>query len=201
MNVPRDLMQHRPWLPLILVGSHHLEEMRQEFWHPFLSIGKVIQVSYLGDEEARQLLAYPWDDFPVNYDPEGDPIGQIVRQCGGQPLLLQAVGYQVVERVNGHLRTSGPQTRPLATLEDAQAAIEHVLAHGEYFTALYEALQPEAQSLLRAIAMGQNQPGKWVSISSEQIGWRELTLRSLVRESDKGVCIAVDLLRRWLRKR
>jgi hypothetical protein len=196
----RNMMQHRPSIAMILAGSHQLDEMSRDFWNPLMGIAKLVHVDYLEDESAGRLITNPWEDFPLNY--EARAVKFILQQCGGHPLLLQAVGYEIVERVNQRLARGKGQVSPLATVADARSAVEAVLKTSEYFRAVHLSLSPSAQKLLVSIADEQESAGQTLEVPAKQNkSYKELVRRDVIRVRGNQAHIRVELLRRWLRAR
>lgn len=203
----RNIMQHHPRLALVMAGSHHLDEMRRDYWGPLLGIACVIKVGYLSREASIELITNPWDDFPLEYRPE--TIEKIIQSTCGQPLLIQAIASGILERVNKRLTRGGPEISPVATLEDAEAEIENTLAANEYFQAVCGALPPEARLLLKALAAVQSQPGQWVRVADIEINMKEkdklaaleiLKRRDMIDVKDDMIRFTVELVRRFLEK-
>jgi hypothetical protein len=64
----RHLIQHHPRIVLLFAGSHRPDEMELN-WPDTLISTKLIRVSYLAEEEARQLITEPVPQFAVSYQP------------------------------------------------------------------------------------------------------------------------------------
>jgi hypothetical protein len=198
----RGLMQVRPSFGIILAGSHQLEEMRRDFWNPFMGSTHVLHLGYLSEAEAERLVTNPWPDFPLNYEPQA--VKRILRECGGQPMLIQAVGAQVLEIINARLRET-PQEAPLATEQDVETALEQVLESNanDYFPALLKSLSPTARELLREVARHQAGGRRWATVNKpypEKVV-NELLQRDLLEHApQKGFRVRIELLRKWLRE-
>ncbi len=202
MEYLRSIMQHRGWLVLVLAGSHHLEEMRRDFWHPFMGVARTVHLDYLDDEAARELLTNPWDHFPLNYRPQA--LRVLLDAAGGHPMLLQHLGWFLVERFNERLKED-PETPLWVTEADARWAVEQVLRESEYFRALYHDLPDAAREVLHALAVRAGRPGECIPRAalppvSEDI-WAHLQARGIVDVDAEHDCarIHLDLFRRWLR--
>jgi hypothetical protein len=198
MDYFRNMMQHRSNLALILAGSHQLDEMSRDFWNPLMGIARLLHVGYLDSGSAERLLTNPWPDFPLNYEPPA--VRFILQQCGGHPLLLQAVGYEVVERVNQRLARGKGQASPEATMADARSAVEAVLKTSEYFRAVYLSLSPPARKLLTSLARWQTSANQVVAVPKRQLqSFQELRRRDVIEMKGDKARVRVELLRRWLR--
>jgi len=201
----RNIMQHHPRFVLVFAGSHHLDEMRQDYWSPLLNIARVIKVGYLSYSASYELITNPWDDFSLEYRKE--VVETIIKAACGQPLLTQSICSGILERVNERLTRGGPEMAPTATLEDAEAEIENILDTSEYFRAVYNALPPDAQNLLKAIALKQKDADEGVGFAEIEIdlpgeeksaALETLKRRDMIVETGDKIHIAVELVRRWL---
>lgn len=201
----RNIMQHHPRFVLVFAGSHHLEELRQDYWSPLLNIARVIKVGYLSYSASYELITNPWEDFSLEFSKEA--VESIIKAACGQPLLTQNICSGILERVNGRLARGGPEMAPTATLEDAEAEIENILDTSEYFRAVYNALLPNEQNLLKAIALKQKAANEGVGFAEIEIdlpgeekstALETLKRRDMIVETGEKIRIAVELVRRWL---
>ena len=67
LRMLRHLIQHRPRFKLLLASSHALSEF--ERWSSYLINVQIIKISYLAEEEVRQLIEHPIKYFPLHYEP------------------------------------------------------------------------------------------------------------------------------------
>ncbi|MCX6583759.1 MAG: ATP-binding protein [Candidatus Aminicenantes bacterium] len=201
----RNIMQHHPRFVLVFAGSHHLDEMRQDYWSPLLNIARLIKVGYLSHSASYELITNPWEDFSLEYSKEA--VESIIKAACGQPLLTQSICSGILERVNERLARGGPEMAPTATLEDAEAEIKNILDTSEYFRAVYNALPPDAQNLLKAIALNQKDADEGVGFTEIEIdlpgeeksaALEILKRRDMIVETGDKIRIAVELVRRWL---
>ena len=203
LNYLRSLMQHRRWMALILAGSHRLEEMRRDYRHPLMETARTVFVDYLDEEAARDFLTNPWDDFPLNYD--ADTLAKLIRETGGHPMLLQHVGWFLIERFNERLKRD-PDTPLRITLADARWAVERVLGASKYFEALFNSLTPNGKAVVCALARQMARRNTYVAKdalpAATDEDWKHLTARHIVEEDKTGlrVRLRLNLLRRWLRE-
>jgi len=122
---------------------------------------------------VRQLVTSPVPEFPVTYE-EGS-VERIAEVTRGQPYLVQAVCYELIN----HLNVEG---RREATVADVEAGVERALESAHlYFAEMWRQFTDEQRSLLRSLARA---PG---DATSEQLASRaggsaeqaEQTLRTL----------------------
>jgi hypothetical protein len=203
----RNIMQHHPRLALVMAGSHHMEEMRRDYWNPLLSIARVIKVGFLKRDACYELITNPWEDFPLEYEPGA--IEEIIRATDGQPLLIQTICSGILERVNKRLAVEGPQQTPFATQADAEAEIENTLATSDYFPAVIKALPAEARTLLKTLAQLQSGRGAWVGIAEvaaavgmstqeKTAAWEILERRDMIDLEGDKVQVKVEMVRSYL---
>jgi hypothetical protein len=136
----RHLIQHHPRIVLLFAGSHRPDEMTLN-WPDTLISTKLIRVSYLAEEEARQLITGPVPEFAVGYQPGS--VERILEVTRCQPYLVQAVCYELVNRLNA-------QSRREAASADVDAAMAEALESAYlYFAEMWRQLEAQQQLLLR----------------------------------------------------
>ncbi|MFQ5855075.1 MAG: Fic family protein [Anaerolineae bacterium] len=114
LNLLHNLTQHHPQVVVLLSGSHTPQDM-PAYWSDYLINFQLLHVSYLEEDEARELVEEPVPDFPLRYDEEA--VTRILSTTRGQPFLVQATCQRLVDLVNR-------KRRQHATLADAEAALE-----------------------------------------------------------------------------
>lgn len=143
MDQIRHLIQHHPRVVVLVSGSHRPDEMELN-WSDTLISTKLIEVSYLGEEEARQLITQPVPRFEVQYRPES--VDDIVSLTRCQPYLVQALCFELVNLLN----VAG---RREALREDVEQALQQGLDSTRlYFAEMWRQLGEGQQRLLRLIA-------------------------------------------------
>ncbi len=149
LNFLRSIIQHRQQWILLFSGSCLPQELAP-YWSDYLINSISIQLDYLQESEARELIERPVEDFSKNiYEP--DAVDAIIQLTRCQPYLVQLVCYQVVELLNHYIRTENrpPEFDTTATVEDVEKSIDKVLEGGyQYFQELWNTLRPEEQNLL-----------------------------------------------------
>ncbi|MGE5341059.1 MAG: hypothetical protein ACM3SY_06200 [Candidatus Omnitrophota bacterium] len=204
----RNIMQHHPRFAMVMAGSHRLDEMRRDYWNPLMQIARVIKIGYLSRSAATQLITNPWDDFPIEYQPEA--VEKIIQDTGGQPLLIQTICSRILERVNERLGREGIEISPVVTVTDAQTEIEKTVENSEYFPAVFNALPSNAQLLLKSLAKIQTEPDQYISaddvgrdlsIDEKSTALETLKLRDMVDEKDGQIRFTVEMVRQWLIKK
>jgi hypothetical protein len=199
LGMLRHLIQHRPRFKVLLAGSHTLEELQR--WSSYLINVQVVQVSYLKEAEARQLIEHPVKDFALRYEPDACQRMLDLTRC--HPALVQLLCAEVVALKNEQDRT----TRRCARLEDVEAAVPEALSHGSLFFADIQRNQADANGLaaLRFLAA----QGERAVVDYETLAHQLpdsagidrtlnlLTQRELIESADGGYRFQVELIRRW----
>jgi energy-coupling factor transporter ATP-binding protein EcfA2 len=197
LGMLRNLIQHRPKFKVMIAGSHTIEEYQR--WASYLINVQVVHISYLKEDEARQLIERPVKDFTLRYEPEAsDRVLQLTR---GHPFLVQLLCAEIVALKN----EQDPSIRRLANLKDVEAAIPQAFSSGGFFFADIQNNQVDAIGLaiLRFIAA----QGEGATVSRKTIlqqfpdvaenSLKLLLQRQLIEEVDESDRFAVELIRRW----
>jgi hypothetical protein len=197
LGMLRHLIQHRPRFKLLLAGSHTLDELHH--WASYLINVQVVHISYLKEDEARQLIEWPVRDFLLRY--ESDASQRVLDLTRGHPFLAQLLCTEIVTLKN----EQPPAVRRLARLDDVEATVPEALSHGSFFFADIERNQVDATGLdlLRFVAahgegkvVGQETLARQFADELEQA----LLLpcrRELIEPMDGGYRFQVELIRRW----
>ena len=199
LGMLRHVIQHRPRFKVLLAGSHTLDELQR--WSSYLINVQVVHISYLKEEEARQLIEQPTKNFTLHYD--SDASQRILLLTHSHPFLVQLLCSEIVALKNGQRITN----RRLATLADVEAAVPEALEHGSLFFADIERNQidAEAVSVLKFIASKGEQAvvskaALIAQFSEENIIDRslvQLMRRELIQSIDNSYRFQVELIRRW----
>ncbi|MEM9005024.1 MAG: ATP-binding protein, partial [Cyanobacteria bacterium P01_F01_bin.86] len=201
LGLLRNLIQHRPRFKVMLSGAHTLEEFQR--WSSYLINVKVIKVSYLNADEARQLIEHPVPNFALKYTPEASQ--RVLDITRGHPFLIN----QLCEEIIAYKNEQDPHQRRLACLEDIEAAIPEALDHGMLFFSDIQTNQVSSMGLeiLRAIAQqGENAPLRFTDLARqvpalEAAAMHRLLQRDLLEETPDGYRFQVELIRRWFAAR
>jgi hypothetical protein len=197
LGMLRHLIQHRPRFKVLLAGSHTLDELQH--WASYLINVQVVHVSYLKEDEARQIIERPVKDFPLCYEPDAGQ--RILAFTRGHPFLVQLLCAEIVALKN----EQPPAMRRLACLADVEAAIPKALSHGSFFFIDIQQNQVDAAglALLRFLAAH----GEGAIVSRERLahqcpGDLDITLdllarRELIEPADQGYRFQVELIRQW----
>ncbi|MDY6806931.1 MAG: ATP-binding protein, partial [Cyanobacteriota bacterium] len=213
MGFLRGMVQMSPKLAFALAGLHTLDEMTEDYFHPFFASIIPIRVGFLTPGATRQILANPGDeDFLLDY--ENDALDRIYQLTHGQPYLVQLVGFLLVRRYNELTFETGRPQKPIFTKEDVEAVIQNpnFYGHGRYyFTGVWDqaaqgakgqqqiltALAPHPKGLTLA-ALGD---ATGIDTPEMQTALETLDRHDVVKENHNRWQIAVELLRRWVANR
>jgi AAA+ ATPase superfamily predicted ATPase len=143
MDQIRHMIQHHGRVVLLFAGSHRPDEMELN-WPDALISTRTIRVSYLGEDEARQLITEPVPGFPVQFGPGAVELVLEVTRC--QPYLVQAVCFELVNVLNAAGRRD-------ATVDDVAEAVGLALESTHlYLAEMWRQLSTEQQTLLQRLA-------------------------------------------------
>ncbi len=186
----RGIIQHHPRVTVLLSGSHTLEDL-PPIWSDYLINVSVLKIENLKEDEARELIVSPIEDFPLQYEPAA--VDRIIAATGCQPYLLQATGRDLVNALNERNRTT-------ATLADADRALDSALTTGvAYFQELWAGRDTDdtQRAALRAIA---TQKVGAFHETPLQTALRKLVHRDILVATDGAYHFRVELVRRWVER-
>lgn len=149
----RNIVQHRRQIAVLMSGSHQLDELPPH-WSSTLVNTETLPISFLSEDDTRNLIEQPVADFPAIYTPEA--VDTIVRITHCQPYLVQLVCALLVERMNSMRRI--PPTS-YVTPDDVETVISLALERGSaYFDNLWRAQTKTvlAQRVLAKLAAAPN---------------------------------------------
>jgi hypothetical protein len=197
LGMLRNLIQHRPRFKVLLSGSHTIEEF--QCWASYLINVQVVHISYLNEDEARQLIERPVKDFALRYEPHA--VQRVLKLTHCHPYLVQLLCQEIVFLKNEQY----PNRRRLATLYDVEAAVPEALSSGSLFFADIQNNQVEAAGLavLRFLAaQGEGAIVTKETLSSQFPDRLDSTLnlllrRELIEQVGDRYRFQVELIRRW----
>lgn len=196
LGMLRHLGQHRPRWKILLASSHCAEELNR--WSSYLVNVQTVQIGYLRQAEARQLIEHPVPDALLRYEPAATDL--ILSLTHGHPFLVQLLCAEIVVLKN----EQEPAERRLATAADVAAAVPAALSHGSFFFADIERNQvtADARELLCFIAAADGEVVPQ-AVLRERFGSEldalllQLVRRDLVTPAEGGQRFQVELIRRW----
>ena len=207
----RNLIQQRPKFKVLIAGSHTLEEFQR--WSSYLINAQTVQLSYLKESEAHQLIESPSPDFALRYKPAARQRIIDVARC--PPFLVQLLCAEIVMLKN----EQDPSIRRLATLADVEAAIPEALDSGSQFFGDIERNQVDdlSRAVMKYIASkGEGAIANHSELSSQFSAETEkniesattlLLQRELIEIVENSAAqyntafrIQVEMIRRWFAK-
>jgi hypothetical protein len=199
LRLLRHLVQHRSQFKLLLAGSHTLEELRH--WAGYLINTQVLKISYLEQNEARQLIEQPVKGFALQYEPGASD--RVLNLTQGHPFLVQLLCYEIVSFKN----KQPPSVRGRVSRDDVETAARNALNHSSFFFTDVEQNQitkPGRKLLHYLAAQGEGAIldlktlAKPLEAEAElDQTLRLLTKRDIIRAINGGYCFQVELIRRW----
>ena len=151
----RGLTHQYPWLVVVLVGLHRLNERSASLYEPIYA-WRSVRVSFLDANGVADVLQVDADAFPLAFSPEC--LASIHRLTAGQPFLVQLLGDGLVDRFNRRLREEVHPPPATFSAQDVEAvvAVPSIYTQGAgYFRGIWAqaAERPPGQhAVLRALA-------------------------------------------------
>ncbi|NMG07401.1 AAA family ATPase [Brasilonema sp. UFV-L1] len=197
LGMLRNLIQHRPKFKILIAGSHTIEEYQR--WASYLINVQVVHISYLKEDEARQLIERPVKDFTLRYEPEA--VERVLQLTRCHPFLVQLLCGEIVVLKN----EQDPSVRRLATLADVEAAVPEALSSSGFFFADIQNNQVDAAGLaiLKYLAaQGEGAIFNKITILKKlpdvsESAFKLLLQREFIEEVEDGFRFQVELIRRW----
>ena len=115
LNLLRHIIQHNKYIFLIITGSNLFNHITEVNFRNFFINLKKIDIGYLEEKEARQLLR---DNFEFEYDKRIIDIIVSITSC--HPSLLQAIAHELINVLN-YKETN------YATIDELKIAFEYAL--------------------------------------------------------------------------
>jgi hypothetical protein len=208
MGFLRGMVQMSPKIAFAFAGLHTLEEMTADYFHPFFASVITIPVGFLTPATARQILANPDDDFPLDYTPQA--LDRIYALTSGQPYLVQLIGFQLVRRYNELVFDMRRPREPVFSIDDVGAVInDELFTRGRYYftgvwgqaargadyqQAILQVLAPHAEGL----TLGEIADAAGVESADATEALETLKRHDVVAETESRWRIVVELFRRWV---
>jgi len=202
LGMLRHIVQHRRGVKLLLSGSHTLDEFRR--WSSYLINAQVVELGYLEEAEARQLIESPIQEFPLRYEPNA--VRHVLYLTQGHPYLVQLLCMEIVAYKNRQAHAQ----RHLATAVDVEQVIPAMLERGQQFFADIELNQVDEDGRFALRWLAIKGAGYYAtveefdSISDELEGpktLQQLVRRSILTNKDGQVCFQIEAVRRWFGER
>jgi len=201
-NWLRSLIQSHPKVVVLLSGSHTIEGLSPE-WSDALINVRLLRISVLAENEARELIEKPIRDFPLKYDP--DAVEGIIKETGRQPYLIQATCRDLVH----HLNT---EKRRYATHADVELAFNSLMQTGTvYFDEIWRSpdTDEEQRRVMRLLAGDKLKSGEVISEAEiirranleNDSALKRLAWRDVIEQTSEGYRLRSGLVGKWIRER
>jgi hypothetical protein len=203
LNMLRAIVQHRQRITVLLAGSHQLDELSPR-WSSSLINTRLLPISFLERDDARELIVQPVAQFPAIYQPAA--VERILAATACQPLLIQSLCAELVNLMNRE-RRQPPQSR--VEVADVEAAIPVVFERSKaYFDDLWRSQTGgrTGQTILEQIAGTAGNSLKLARLRdliNDQVALREalalLQRREIITHSDGAISITVPMVAQYIR--
>jgi len=194
----RHIIQHRPRFRLLFGGTHTFSELQH--WASYMINVQTVHISYLSENETRQLIEQPVKYYPLRYTPEASQ--RVLTTTRAHPALVQLLCGEIVQIKN----KQSVEQRLKVQVEDVETGIADALKFGGFFFADIEQNQVDdtGRAVLRFIASrGESAIVNEESLSAHIPGDLKNTIalllqRELIEEvEEKGYRYQVEMIRRW----
>lgn len=189
----RDTMQHKPRFVFLFAGSHMPNEVRNSNWVEVFMNVKVLPISFLDRKDSYKLLTEPVPNLKYANQ---KLVNQILDVTGCQPLLMQAMATEIINRLNIIERDTVDENV-------VNYAIEKTLdAWGfNFFTHLWEndCDTRVDKELLKKIALN-NSSTKKSAIGNYASSLKKLKERELLKEDGEYVKLTMPIIKRWIQR-
>ncbi len=188
LNLIRYIVQHREQIVVLFSGSHRFEEAQSVNWADYLINVKMIELSFLAPDDARELITQPVPN--LQYASHVDDA--IIQLTHGQPYLLQAMASELVNDLNA-------QKRLVATPDDLDVAIEKVLVTAQayfFFTWQEDCSEAEREMLRTMAAHGTTELAR----TPHQETLQALCRKDMLQYTEGRYHFTIELFRRWVVK-
>jgi AAA+ ATPase superfamily predicted ATPase len=197
LSTMRHWIQHRSRFQIVIT-SQRLEEFRR--WPSIANNMVPRPLSYLTDNEARQLLEHPVKEFQLQYEPEATQ--RILELTHCHPALVQLLGREIVVLKN----KQALESRFLVCLQEVEAVVPKALETGmSIFVTFEQKATAAGNTLLRYMAtLGEGAIISQESLAPHCLGTLENVLEVLQQleliefvKTESGYRFKIELFRRW----
>jgi DNA-binding protein Alba len=204
----RSLIQHQDWIIIVFTGTHQLTEMTEKYWSVFFNIALHKKISFLNENEARDLITSPVAGR-VEYDDLA--IEKILRVTASHPYFIQLLCHSLVTYLNEM------KARNYVTIADVNRVLEEVIEKGAAtFSYVWERSTKAERVLLAVMAsmIDEGRPRVMMEEVRKTIGAKKIRLeKEDLKEALRSLCerdilqservnpnyeFKVDLIRMWI---
>jgi AAA-like domain len=185
----RSIIQSYPRIGLLFSGARNFDEMgtlTNIDWSSYFVNLQIIKVSFLTQDEARQLINHPIPTFPGDQIFPPEVVDEIIRLTGGHPFLIQALCSTLIDQLNSEKRVR-------VEIQDMEKATNRLLEMwGDgFFRYLWNTTSEEQHRCLASIINPANG-------SCSDNAMKELSARDLVVYENGAYRISIPLFQEWV---
>lgn len=152
---------------------------------------QTVHISYLKENEARQLILNPISDFGLQYMPEA--YQRVLSLTACHPALVQSLCYQIVELKN----RQDVSERQMVQVSDVEAAVPLVFDTNKFLFAEVINNQIDARSREMLSFLAAHGEGALVSRDEFEYSLSVLLQRELIEAVGTSYRFQVELIRRF----
>ena len=177
----RHLMQHTTQLAFIFTGSSRLEDLKTDYWSIMFNIALYKRVSFLSEEETKELIIQPVKKYNMIYDSLA--IEKIYRLTYGHPYFTQLLCHALVNLHN-------TEKKNYITIQDVNGELNRILERGQmHFDFIWDRSSMIERLVMTALKrVLQEEESVTVSSLVNKLGGYDLTIDA------KNITKALDAL-------
>jgi parallel beta-helix repeat protein len=118
----RHLMQHTSQLAFIFTGSFKLEDLKTDYWSIMFNIAIYKRISFLSEDETRELIIDPVKDYNMIYDSLA--LEKIYRLTHGHPYFTQLLCHALVNLHNS-------ERKNYITIQEVEHELTRIIERGQ----------------------------------------------------------------------
>lgn len=140
----RSMMQHRKEVRFILAGADKVIEMLKDYASIIFNMTYPIEVSFMEEEEARELIVKPLEGI-VEYGKTS--VDKIIAYTNSHPFYMKIICHELIERLNS-------EKRYFVHSSDVDRAVEDIVRNSQYsyFDPMWSIFNTVEKLILSAIA-------------------------------------------------
>lgn len=186
LNQLRHIVQHREGMTVLFSGSHRFEELHGIPWSDYLINAKTLELSFLPEQDARDLLTEPVPELVY----QTGAIEKVLALTHCQPYLLQAVAFELVDGLNS-------QNKREARVDDIEIVAEKVLVGAQsYFDYTWqEECSERERAVLRTLVANSTTS---LSSSQDSEAVRSLCHKDILENVGQQYRFTIELFHRWI---
>jgi hypothetical protein len=191
-------LQHRPRFRVLLAGFFSVKELHR--WTGDLIHTETVQIGYLDESDALDLIERPVPDFPLCFEPSASRRILDLTRC--HPFLLQLLCREIVTLKSEQALDNGYRVN----VADVEAAVPELLRHGSVFAdLLHDLIDDPGSEMLRILAnAGEQATLDWKTLIAKGGDENQahhsldaLLRNEVIEATGSGYRFKIELVRRW----